>query len=647
MRSNDKQLRGFGNFRIDLDKKILWHEDEPVHLPSKAVEVLCVLVGNQGEIITKEELLDRVWNGSFVEESVISQNIHHIRKTLKDLNFQENSIQTIPRRGYRFVGDVYETDDNLVIEREIVDRSLLVEISEDSLKDLDLKNAAKIPKTNPASYGFRLILASVFSLSLLSAGFVVWQSNQSIERAALKDIKSVAVLPLQNLTENEKEKTLSLGLTDALISKLGGLNRFTVRPYSATQKYQAGETDAIGFGKALKVDAVLEGSLQTVNNRMRVNIRLLRVGDGSQIWAGSFDENEIDIFKLQDSISAQVADSLIGELLPKERQLLASRPTEDLEAYKLYLRARHAWNKRTSEGFEDSIRLFQAAIDRDPTFALAYAGLADAYVLLNDYDAAAPEEAYPKAKAAAFKALEIDPNLSEPRTTLAYVIATHDWNFPEAEREYRRSIETNPNSATAHQWYGEMLYTTRRFAEAESHLKRAVELDPLAPIVASELAVVSYYSGKYDVAIEQFSKIKQEYPSFPTSYMFLAWSYEQKQMPDQAFDNEIIFWELKGVDADALTEMERAFRQVGYTAYLRQNARMLEMSVKSGRLFAEYRLAHVYARLQDREKTLEWVEKGIERRSANIIKANLDPNFRFLRDDERFQRLLSRFHQHQ
>lgn len=267
--------------------------------------------------------------------------------------------------------------------------------------------------------------------------------------------------------------------------------------------------------------------------------------------------------------------------------------------------------------------------------------------MLNDYNAAAPDEAYPKAKAAAFKALEIDPNLVEPRTTIAFVLATYDWNFPEAEREYRRVIEINPNYVTAHQWYGELLYTVKRFAEAEIELKRATELDPLAPIIQSELGVVMYYSGKYDEAIGHYSKLKQEFPNFPTTYLFSAWSYEQKQMPDESFAEEIIFWKLQGVDEATLGEMERIYRQKGRTAYLREIARMLEKTAQGGQLFVEYRLIHTYARLRDREKTLEWLEKGIKKRSANIIKVNLDPNFDFLRDDERFQMLQREFQRSQ
>ena len=636
MVSGDSQLREFGRFRLDAKKRVLWCEDQPVNLPLKEIELLCVLTEHSGQVVTKDEILDRLWADSFVEESNLTRHIYLLRKTLKEYGEAEDLIQTVPRRGYRFRGKVRRVNgSDVVIERHSITETLIEDISERSIdqpgpKGLLGRLNGKKPKA--------LVLTTVVVLAAVAAlALRVYRSD--LYTTTPVDVRSIAVLPLQSLANNESERAVSLGLTDALISKLGGLGRFAIRPFSAVQKYEKGEMDALVFGRQLKVDAVLEGSLQFASERLRVSVRLLRVSDGLQIWAGSFDESETDILKLQDSLSAQVADSLIVGMSPEEKRRLASRPTDDPEAYKLYLRGRHAWNKRTPDGLRKSVRLFQEAIDRDPTVALAYAGLADSYVVLNDYNAAGPREAYPKAKAAAQKALDIDPSLVEPRTTVAYVLANYEWNYAEAEREYRRAIEQNANYPTAHQWYGELLYHMKRFRESEKELERAVELDPLAPVIISELAFLKYYEREFDRAIALSEKTSQDFPGYQASYLLMSWAYEQKHMPEEAFVNEIRFWNLQGVDQTTLAGMEHAFRRDGYVAYLRKVAEMLERAAERGQLFHEYRLVHIYARLHDREKTLEWLDRGIRNGSAMLVKIAVDPNFDFLRADERFQGL--------
>lgn len=648
MSSDFKCLRDFGKCRLDLEKKFLWHDGELVQLPLRVLELLCLLVESGGEVVSKDEILEKVWKDSFVEESNLTHNIYLLRKTLKDLG-EPDLIQTVPRRGYRFAGEIQlvenEIEDSFIVERRTVSHTLLEEISEIEEPGEPGENFKRLEDGNKKR-GF--LLSPVFGLVIAALGVLVagalflWYFRSAPPAAAGKEVKTIAVLPLQPLDGENGDDAFGVGISESLAARLGSLEQIVVRPAGSVRRLLETEKDPLEIGRRSNADAVLFGTFQNAGGRLRVTVRLVKTADGLQIWSGSFDESEMDLFKLQDSLSAQVAASLTERLTPQQTRRLSARPTGDLEAYKLYLRGRHAWNKRTAQGFEDSIRFFRSAIDRDPAFAYAYAGLADTYVLLNDYDAAA-EDAYLKAKAAAHKALEIDPELAEPRVTLAYVLATYEWNFTDAEREYRRAIESDPDYATAYQWYGEMLYTVKRFKEAEVELRRAAELDPLVPISRSELAVVKYYARQYDEAIEHFSKLKSEFPTFPTSYMFLAWIYEQKHMPEESLQNEIEFWKLHGTGETEISDLERAFREGGRAAFLQAVAGMLESEVKNGRPIIEYRLAHIYARLKDREKTLEWLEKGIEKRSSNIIKSTLDPNFDFLRDDTRFKELQTNF----
>jgi DNA-binding winged helix-turn-helix (wHTH) protein/TolB-like protein len=636
MSNGINNLRMFGKFRLDAERKVLWIENEPVNLPLKEIELLCVLTENCGQVVTKDELLNQVWAGSFVEESNLSRHIYLLRKTFEELGESADLIQTVPRRGYRFTGEInYPYNSNLIVEKHILTRTLVEEIPE-NLKPVSPEKDQNQLKSGARNRYLFLTGGILLTLSVLVS---IWYLRSNPTVIVKSPVKTITILPFQSLNDKEEERILGLGITESLVSRLGSLEQIIVRPMNSVKQISEHETDPLEIGRKSKADAILTGSFQSVSGRFRMNVRLLRVSDGSQIWAENFDEKETDIFKLQDSLSAQTAKYLIDRLSPREEQKLAARPTENFDAYKLYLRGRNSWAKRTPEGFWESIRSFQAAIDIDPAFALAYAGLADSYVLLNDYNAAPPDEAYPKAKAAAQKALEINPNLVEPRTTIAYVLANYDWNYPAAEREYRWVIEQNPNYATAHQWYGEMLYTTKRFAESEIELKRAAELDPLAPIIQCELGVLRYYEGKYDETISLNGKIRQVFPDFPSSYLFTSWAYERKQMNNEAFAEEIVFWKLQGVDEPILKEMERAFRTEGYTAYMHEIAKMLEKAAQSGHLFHDYRLVHIYGRLRDREKTLEWLEKGIKNHSSGINKVPLDSNFDFLRNDERFQTL--------
>lgn len=483
-------------------------------------------------------------------------------------------------------------------------------------------------------------LAAVALIVLFAAiSFGIWHYQNPPVKTSFSEIKSLAVLPLQNLSENENEKMLSLGLTDALISKLGGLNRFAVRPLSASQKYKAGETDALGFGGQLKVDAILEGSLQTANNRLRVNARILRVADGSQIWAGSFDENETALFKLQDLLSAQIANSLVDKLSPQDRQQLDARLTEDFEAYQLYLRGRFAWNKRKPEHLQQSIKFYQAAIDREPTFAHAYAGLADSYSLLGDSAALSAHDAYPKAKAAAIRALEINENLAEAHTSLAWVLQTYEWDWASAEREYRRAIELNPNYATAHQWYAEFLMAMGRHEEAIAEIRRAKEIDPLSIVISGVEGWLLFHARDYDRSLEQYRKTIELDPKFNRLWEFPAKIYEQKEDYKNAIAAHRKAIEIEGgsvVEQDALSE---AYLKFGVKGYWEKRLEFLQKQAQT-RAIRFYDIAEVYARLGDKEKAFTLLEKSLQEREYSIINLKVSPSLDNLRDEPRYQEIL-------
>lgn len=616
----------FGEFRFDAEKLVLLKGDESVLLPPKATAVLSILLDNHGELVERRELIDTVWQNTFVEEGNLNQAISLLRKTLGS----NSIIQTVPRRGYRFTAAVAKTSGARVREVMMEKRTVSETIIEE-----DLGRSESFSSRYATTTSWLMIATFVLSICLVAGIAMLLFAPSAVSTTATSSSKVLVILPLRSLGSINENKAMALAITESLASRLGSSGQIIVRPTGSSNWLAEFESDPIAIGKKLGADAVFDGSYLFDNDRMRVIARLLNVSDGQQIWSGSFDESTGDIFKLHESLSTLAAKELSRTLSRPLVPRNSSPGTESVEAYDHYVRGRYAWNKRTRESLLESVRLFQEAIDADPTFAKAYAGLADSYVILNDYDAALPEESYPKAKAAALKALEIDPSLVEPRVTLAYVLSNYDWNFVEAEREYLGAIEAAPNYATAHQWYGEMLYTLGRFEEAEPVVKRAAELDPLSPIMQSEIGVVMYYAGKTDAAIAHFAKQKNEYPDFAQNYLFSSWAYEQKNMPKDMFDDEIEFWRLNNVSDRILNEMRVAYQSGGRASLLRYLAEMLE-TASEDKYFREYRLVHVYGRLRDRENTLKWIEKGVQKRSAAITKILIDPNFNFLKSEPRY-----------
>ncbi len=362
--------------------------------------------------------------------------------------------------------------------------------------------------------------------ALAAAAALAWVWKRPTPAATAVPVRSMAVLPFRSLT-NDGEY-LGLGMADALITRLGRTN-LLVRSTGAVQKYAAPGLDPVAAGRELQVDSVLEGSIQTAGDRLRTTVRLLRVSDGSTLWAGTFDERLTDIFSVQDSISQRVAEALALELTEAQRSLLTRRDTSDSEAYQLYLRGRFFWNKRSRDGFERGVAYFRQAVEKDPAYALAYSGLADSHIGMTFYHYASPHAAMPLARAAALKALEIDDSLAEAHASLAHVKTNYEWDWAEAERLSRKAIALEPEYATAHQWYGiHYLTPMGRLEEAIAETRRAQQLDPLSAVFNAFVGASLYFARRYDEAIEECRKAIDLHPDFGVAHWYLGRAYLQK-----------------------------------------------------------------------------------------------------------------------
>ena len=644
----------FGPYRLDPNERRLLRNGEPVPLTPKAFATLVVLVQRSGRLVEKDELMKLLWPDSFVEESNLNQHVWTLRRTLGENKAGNEYIETVPKRGYRFMAEVQELGHEgfeLVAERRTLTHIVTedgVEASERPRERLSESEASNLIAGKRrwvtrrralavGGLGLLLLTVSVLTLRWWRSGEA--RRTEAAPAATRTNLTSMAVLPFKPLVANDRDEYLEMGMVDVLITKLSNIRQLKVRSISTVRKYADLQQDPVAAGRELQVEAVLDGSIQRVGDRVRVTVRLLNVQDGTSLWADKFDEPFTNIFALQDSISERVAAALPLNLSGEEKARLSRHYTENTEAYQLYLKGRYFWNKQTEEGFRKGIDYFNQAIRDDPNYALAYAGMSDCYALLSDFGFVPPREGFPKAKEAATRALAIDEKLAEAHTSLGRVKRDYDWDWPGAEQEFKRAIELNPNYPSAHQWYAVYLSSLGRHQEAIAEIKRALELDPLSLPVNSVTGRVLYLARQYDEAIEQSRKTIEMDPRFATAYQNLGRSYEQKGMYAEAVAT---FQEWNKVaPGHGLAFLGRAYALAGKTDEAQKIlAQLKELSAR--RYVSPYHVAMIYAGLGDKEQTLAWLERAYQQRNHNMVFLKVEPELDGLRSDPRFADLMRR-----
>ncbi|HKS40926.1 MAG TPA: tetratricopeptide repeat protein [Blastocatellia bacterium] len=573
-----KRFYKFGEFCIDAAKRVLLRGEAIVPLTRKAFDTLLVLVENRGELLEKEELMKRVWPDSFVEENNLNQSISALRKALGETAAAQNYIATVSKRGYRFIAEVKEF------------------FEEDA------------------------------------------PGEQAFEKDAA--INAIAVLPFKSLSLEKTDEYLGLGMADSLITRLSNIRQIVVRPTSAVLKYTASSQDPISAGRELRVRSVLEGSVRRAAERIRVTVQLVSIPDGASLWAAKFDESFTDIFAVEDSISERVAEALTLKLTSEEKSLLTKRYTENAEAHRLYIKGRYYASRLTREGFDKGIECFNQAIALDPSYALAYEGLA--YYYLESLDLLLPpNEAMPRAREAAKKALEIDEHIAESHTTLAIVKFYYDWDWAGAERLYRQAIELSPNNAYALTYYGFYLIFMERFDEASLVLERIRELDPLSLENNVIVGGNYFFARRYDEAIEQFRKVIAMDANYWLARVNLGRAYEQTGAIADAIAEFEKARLLGGSIPETLGDLGRAYAVAGKSDEARRVLEELNERSKTDYV-APYNFAVIYTGLGERDEAFAWLDKAYEARSWYLTWLKVDPALDSLRSDERFQDLLNR-----
>jgi DNA-binding winged helix-turn-helix (wHTH) protein/TolB-like protein/Tfp pilus assembly protein PilF len=611
----------FGSYALDPSKRLVLRDGEKVPLTPKAFDVLCLLVEHRGVVVSKDRLLAAVWPDTVVEESNLAFQISLVRKALGDRSEDPRFIATVPGQGYQFVAPV-----------ELLTPPSEVIIEEKAIASITVEEATEGPSRRFLAVG----MAAAAALLILVAFFALRSPDRGVADAN-PVIETIAVLPFKTLLEAERDEALELGMADAMIGRISRLRGIVVRPLTAVRGYGSLDQDALAAGRQLGVEAVLDGTIQRSGNRLRVTARLLRVTDSVQLWEGRFDEQATEIFTLQDRLSSRIAEELSLELSPADRERLARHDTESVEAYQAYsLAVLHLMRVR-SDQFREAIRQFERAIELDPGYAAAYAGLADCLVVLpisSDTDGGS----FGRGRAAAEKAIALDPHNALAHVALGTEKFWHAWDWDGAERAFRRAIELDPNLAGAHLRLAHLLSNTGRHEEAMREAREALRIDPLSLIANVLTAQFSLQAGEAAPAIRQLERTLAIDPDFWIARLNLGKAFEMQQRYDEAL---VEYRRARSASAESLEPLA----MIGYLQAIRGETadaeKVLEelLATARQRHVPATKIALVYAGLGRRDEAFEWLGIGCEQRDVGMTFLDANPRWRRLADDPRFARI--------
>jgi TolB-like protein/DNA-binding winged helix-turn-helix (wHTH) protein len=570
----------------------------------KAMQVLLQLA-KTGGVVNKERLISAVWPDVFVSDDVLPGCIASLRRAFDDSARNPRVIETIPKSGYRILPPV-----------EWCNGASVPAVT------------AILPPTRRISRMWGLIAIAVVGCTIVA--LAAWGL------ALRRPYESVAILPLVNASADPDSQYLSDGISESVIDDLSQATTLRVMAWTTVSRYRSAPPDIRGLGRQLGVNAVFTGRLLRQDDRLVVQTELTDAETGRHLWGKQYDSPVNDLLGLQGQLAQDIATNLRVHFTGADERKIVSHYTASAEAYQLYLKGRLFWNERNRNALLKAIDYFEQAIKIDPKYALAYSGLADSYNLLDDWGSTPPRDSFPKAREAAEKAIALDDSLAEAHTSLAQFHGSYDWNWKEAEREYRRAIELNPNYPTAHQWYAMFLCTQGRFREAEEESQRAYQLDPLAPPIAMTVAEVLDYQGRYDEAIAQYKKLVEVSPKFAGGWGNLSHAYEEKEMFAEAIEAAKKEAALSGQPQHGVA-MERAFQTGGHAAVVRLNLNYELQERKEGRYASAMSIAEDYALLGDADSSFKWIEEAYKDHSSSMPYITTHSEFRALRGDPRFR----------
>ncbi|HKS26990.1 MAG TPA: winged helix-turn-helix domain-containing protein [Pyrinomonadaceae bacterium] len=582
----------FGPFTLDTREGLLLRDGEAIPLTLKAYEILHILVENGGHVVEKDFFLRKVWPNTYVEEANLAQNIFRLRKILDESDTGVHYIETVPKRGYRFIANVKVVEEGLAMAAGAASHSHLT-------------------------------------------------SNGSNGDGAKTLIQSLAVMPLDNAGVNQDAQYLADGISESIINNLSQLNQLRVLAWSTMVQYKGKAVDVLKVGRELSLKYVLMGKLLTLGNKVVVRVELVDVENGWQVWGEQYMRDFSDFMAIQEDISWEVSERLRLKLTSEDKRRLAQRPSDDTEAVKLYLKGRFLWHKRSAGSLKKAIDYLQKAIETDPHFALAHVAMADCYNYLSVLNLLAPREAFPKAKTEVMKALELNGSLAEAQASLAFINMAYDWDWTGAQRGFKKAIAQSPNYVLARLWYAKYLSLMGRFAEALSEADIARSLDPLSLLTLKIRAHILYLAREYDRAIEQYQEAIEIGPDFAMAYKLISLAYAQKGMYEEAIDYCRKGFSLSGEDMEAKALLGCFYAAMG------QREKALDVldvlrDEAGGRYVSSGHISLVYLGLGEYDEAVNHLWEAYKERSEILMFSKVLPILDPVRSHERFQELLGR-----
>jgi TolB-like protein/DNA-binding winged helix-turn-helix (wHTH) protein/Flp pilus assembly protein TadD len=622
----------FGTYEVSLQSGEVRKAGLRIRVQQQPMKLLQVLLEHPGEVVTRDELRSRVWaDESFGDfDQAVNIAIAKLRSAFGDSAENPRFIETLPKRGYRFIADVVVVEPTTGPNGpEFAPRGLPATQPGNEIQSVGMPIA-------PQRWRWSIVaLAVVLSL----ATFFAWRFGSRVP--APTGIRSIAVLPLENLSGDASQNYFADGMTDELITDLAQISALRVISRTSVMVYKGARKPLPKIARELNVDAVVEGTVLRSGGQVRITAQLIEASTDKHLWSQSYEGELRDTLALQNRVARAIADQIRVSLTPQEQSSLNNVKVVNPEAYESYLKGRYFWNKRTAEGLKVALAYFKQAIEEDPKYAQAYSGLADTYALLGDWQYAvmSPKDAFPKAKAAAIKALELDSTLGEAHNSLAFVLDGFDWDFESAGKEFQRAIELNPGYATAHHWYAWHLSLLGRYDLAIAEMKKAENLDPLSLIINADLAEMLGLAHSYDESIRQSRKTIEMDSNFALAHNQLAQAYFGKHNYDDAVAELQEAVKLSGGSPQCVANLARAYAVSGRREEAEKLLSDLKERSRTG-YSAASEIAMIYASLGDANEAMIWLEKGYEERfNPGVL---LRPGFDPLRSDPRFQSLLLR-----
>jgi TolB-like protein/DNA-binding winged helix-turn-helix (wHTH) protein/Tfp pilus assembly protein PilF len=619
-----KHFYEFGPFRLDPAERSLLRDGKAVPLTPKAFELLVLLVENRGHLLKKDELIERVWPNTFVEEANLAQNVSALRKALDDKNGGAQYIETVPKGGYRFTAAVG-------------DHNPAARVESPAAEPLSSRPASRVARR----YVFAFLAIAAVAVTLLLAFQRGLLRRRWSGAASAPRIQSLAVLPLENLSGDPSQDYFADGMTDALITSLGQISSLRVISRTSVMQYRGVHKPLPQIARELNVDAVVEGTVVRSSGQVRIGAQLIQASTDKHLWSQSYQRDLKDVLGVQHEIASAIAKQIRMTLTPVEQIRAGIGQPVNLEAYESYWRGEYFLNRFTSESLRKAADYFQQAIEKDPNYPAAYIKLAACYQLLADMGAIPPKVGYPKAKPLIAKALELAPEFALAHAIRGWDLLDYDLDFAAASAEFQRAIELNPNGAEGHQGLSDYYAAMGRLQESVQELQRARDLSPLDWIANLNLCAKLYFARRYDEALAQCKANQDLDPRSPEALDQLGAVYAAKGMDSEAASAHLRSHELLGASPAMIAALKAGQRESGLRGFWTAWLKFRRASIAAGKE-DPIAVACIYSRAGDTDKALTWLERAFKARRTWIIYLGVDPTFDSLRYDPRFASLLRR-----